>query len=572
MSLLRLNKLDIERFFTKGTDIEVTKQYKEILWQHNFHHQDMINLQEIQHMLQPSTPSIHEVFYRYLSEISPAGSQVIERHTIEQYIQSLFVHPRNDQYFSETKQFFMLLRKQKFETGKIATAFNQFALYITTQLLHHFGRRQSKATQYLTSFQAAMNIEQQLLIEVMTEKTVEHVITEISSLIDSNAKIMYMKDLIDSLDRQSDEIRTATVATEQITASIADIAKSSTRISNKTAESVNYALSSKETIEHTLEEIFKTEEQFNSIVHTFSSLQLRVDAIENVAGLIKDIAAQTNLLALNASIEAARAGEHGKGFAVVAREVRKLAESTVTALEDVSDNVSHLKRYAIDVSNSIEETTTIISKATVEAKNSLPLLHAIVNEIKEINVDVTNTAAISEQQAEAIDEVANRMVSITDLQNDSRVLGENTSASIYELSREMDSFRLKVVEENNVELSSIALLQLSKADHILWKWKIYNMFLGLEKVRPEDVAAHTDCRLGKWYTNPKTSEQLGHLPEFKELDKHHESVHVFAKKAAEHFHSGETQKAEEDLKQIEQSSAKVLFLLNALIEYLHKDD
>lgn len=565
-------KMDMDQLFKRGTDIETSGRFKNTLAYNHFHKQDSDHLLELHKKLQSIQPTINDIFNRYLTEISPNSKNPIPLDKIARYLQLFFEQPRDEAYVDEVVKFFKLLRQHHFEPGKTIVVFNQFCFYVTTHILHHFGYRPQKAFSLMKSFQSAVNIDQQLLIEVLTETMVEHVITEITSLVDANSKIMYMKDLIYSLDKQADEIQSSTAATEQITASIVEVAHSSTRISEKTNDSVTYATNSQITIEKALDEIFKTEETFSSIVNSFSELQKRVDDIENVVGLINDIASQTNLLALNASIEAARAGEHGKGFAVVAQEVRKLAENTVSALSEVSDNVHHLKSYSGDVSKSIEQTTTIIRLASNEAKDSLPLLSSIVEAIEEISLDVTNTAAISEQQAASIDEISNRMVEMSNLQEDIRNLGNSTSTSIYDLSEEINRFREIIVSENNVQLSSSALLQLSKADHILWKWKIYNMFLGLEVVKPEEVAAHTDCRLGKWYFSEQTKARLGHLQEFQALDEHHAEVHQAAKAAAEHFQNNKISEAEGQLEKIEQASEIVVNLLDKLIMYIEKEN
>ena len=69
----------------------------------------------------------------------------------------------------------------------------------------------------------------------------------------------------------------------------------------------------------------------------------RVDQINAVSHLIRDVAAQTNLLALNATIEAARAGDAGRGFAVVAQEVKSLAAQTEKATGDITQQISSIE-------------------------------------------------------------------------------------------------------------------------------------------------------------------------------------------------------------------------------------
>lgn len=564
-------KANVQDLFKRGTDLQVTGRFKDTLAFNNFTSTTQVHLRELCDKLQHAQPSIQQIFTEYLAEISPTGTNRIEMKYVERYLDMFFLHERDSNYVEKTVKFFNMFRERGYEAGKVIVVFNQFAFYVTTHILHNFGYKPNTAFELLQSFQAAVNVDQQLLIEAQGERLMEKVVGEISSLMDVNARIMYMKDLVFSLDRQSEELQSSTAATEQIAASINEVARSSSRISEKTTESLDNATAGKNAIEHALTEIFKTEETFSSIVLSFAELQKRVNDIENVVTLINQIADQTNLLALNASIEAARAGEHGKGFAVVAQEVRKLAEGTVSALSEVSGNVQHLKSYSNDVSHSITNTTAIIKDATDEARESLPLLNAIVEAFEDISFDVTNTAAISEEQAAAIDEVSQRMVEISDLQEDIRQYGQDTSRDIHLMGKEINRFRLGLIEQNNIQLSSIALLHLSKADHILWKWRVYNMFLGLEDIDPSSVTSHHDCRLGKWYDLPRTKQRFANNKEYQDMDPYHIEVHNCAKKAVEAFNRGDIQTAEAHLACLDTASQQVLHYIEQLISLLQKE-
>lgn len=565
-------KLNQQHFFQRETDLDVAAKFKSLLAYNNLTTTDLLYLKEAETKLAAIEPSLASLFLTLLYEANPAAKQTISEQGITTYLQQFFQSDRDEAYFAGRIRFFNRLRIANFELGQLIALYSQFSFYVQKQLAQTFGFRQQKAFDYIASFHAAITVEQQLLTNIFNEKILENVVAEITSLVETNAEIMYMKDLIFSLDQQNAEIQSSTAATEEISASIVEVAHFSNQISEKTNDSVNHAQNGQKAIEHALDEIFKTEDTFASIVQTFSELQERVNNIESVVQLVNSIASQTNLLALNASIEAARAGEHGKGFAVVAEEVRKLAENTVDALQEVSDHVHHLKTYSDYVSDSIGETTTILQTASTEARQSLPLLSSIVETTEDINVDVTNTASIAEEQAASIDEITNRMMEIAHLQEDIRSLGNQTSSGIHALSVEINNFRAHVVENNNIALSSLSLLQLSKADHILWKWRIYNMFIGLEDVSPSDVASHHDCRLGKWYDQEETKALFHNNQAYQDLEYHHAEVHHAAKDAATYFQQGDIEQAEDELRRLEQASNEVLRYLDELINDIYQKE
>lgn len=168
-----------------------------------------------------------------------------------------------------------------------------------------------------------------------------------------------------------------------------------------------------------------------------------IEANKNIADkitIINDIAFQTNILALNAAVEAARAGEHGKGFAVVASEVRKLAENSKIAADQIVNLAnSALKitretgQVMIDTIPKIENTSLLIqeiSTASIEQNNGAVQVN---NALQQLNNITQQNAASSEELATTAEQLAGQAEQLKEI------------ISFFKFSDERETKRVKPV-------------------------------------------------------------------------------------------------------------------------------
>lgn len=203
-----------------------------------------------------------------------------------------------------------------------------------------------------------------------------------------------------------------------------------------------------------------TVDQMNSIAITVqqtgeivSKLGERSKEIGNIVEIISSISGQTNLLALNAAIEAARAGEHGRGFAVVAEEVRKLAEESQNASQQISELIHSIQEETDRAVASMEEgrreaekgkenvtatgeifsrilgmvedvktASLAVSKRVLELRENMNSIiegmGAVDNSAKGIGSESQNVSAATEEQAAGMEEIASSSRSLADMATD----------------------------------------------------------------------------------------------------------------------------------------------------------
>lgn len=203
--------------------------------------------------------------------------------------------------------------------------------------------------------------------------------------------------------------------------------------------------------------------QVNTSVEVVGKLGKRSEEIGEIVKTISAIADQTNLLALNAAIEAARAGEHGRGFAVVADEVRKLAEQSSVAAENITQLIKSIQEETAAAVNTIGNSTEGVHSGVESVEATGDAFKSIGEQVEKLAMNIVNSMVNIDEVNAGTDEVVNavnRTHEVTQKANETATsmsaVAEEQTAMISEISASSKTLA-ELADEMQNEVSKFKL-------------------------------------------------------------------------------------------------------------------
>jgi len=233
---------------------------------------------------------------------------------------------------------------------------------------------------------------------------------------------------------EADQALQVASAMQEMSATVREVADNARSASDASLRSADAARAGGKVAEETLASMESIASSTGHAAARILELGKSSEQIGNIVAVINDIAGQTNLLALNAAIEAARAGEQGRGFAVVAGEVRRLAERTATATQEITTMIQSIQSETKAAVLAMETGSSEVAMGVQKTQASGMALEQIIRMSDDAGKMVDHIATAANEQYGAAEQINTSISQISSLTQSSSINAEQTAEACLNLS------------------------------------------------------------------------------------------------------------------------------------------
>jgi methyl-accepting chemotaxis protein len=235
-------------------------------------------------------------------------------------------------------------------------------------------------------------------------------------------------------------------ALDAITGAIKEVAEHAVSASESAARASASVRSGDEAVAMASAKMMEITERSSEAAKSIEELVSQSEAIGRAASLIREISSQTNLLALNAAIEAARAGDNGKGFAVVAAEVRRLAEQSSAATQEIEAMIAAVQGQAKSALNKTRAEQAYIAEGVALTETTRKSFTLIRDSVSTVDSMMEQIAGAANRQTVTSEELNLNLHEIAEIIGRAALTAHESSEASADLSRISEQMHKRLAE------------------------------------------------------------------------------------------------------------------------------